>query len=54
MNAEQSDPQLLPESSYPYAVRVSLTLGSNVELLMKDPEVRFSFAEDHVIRIERG
>lgn len=51
MNPEQSDPQLLPESSYPYAVRVSLTLGSDIELLMKDPEVRFPFAEDHVIRI---
>ena len=43
----------LPESSHPYAVNISLTLGNNVELIMDSPLAQFPFAGNHIIRIVR-
>jgi hypothetical protein len=37
-------PAPLPESTHPYAVRVSLTLGSNVELSLSGDDVRLPSA----------
>jgi hypothetical protein len=44
-------PVPLPESTHPYAVRVSLVLGTNVELNMTEDEVCLPFTDDYTIRI---
>lgn len=53
MSAVKIEVQSLPASSHPYSVRIDLTLGYNIELLMKEEELRFPFAENRIIRIVR-
>lgn len=43
----------LPETTHPYAVRVSLQLGSNVELDLSEDEIRLPFAEASTVRIAK-
>lgn len=43
----------LPETTHPYAVRVSLQLGSNVELDLNEDEIRLPFAQTSTIRIAK-
>jgi Apea-like HEPN len=43
----------LPETTHPYAVRVSLKLGSNVELNLGDDDVRLPFGGDFLLRIQK-
>jgi len=51
MSTGKTELESLSESTHPYAVRVELTLGSNIELLMQDSEILLQFAEKQVIRI---
>ena len=51
MGTETPPPAPLPETTHPYAVRVSLQLGSNVELDLSEDEIRLPFANDSSIRI---
>jgi len=51
MTTDQADPTPLPESTHPYAVRVSLVFGSNADLEMSENEMRFRFAGDYTIRV---
>lgn len=50
MNEAPRNIESLPETTHPYAVKIELTLGSNIGLLMQDSELRFPFAEGHIIR----
>ena len=51
MNTDNSSLKSLRESSHPYAIRLRLIIGNDVELQMRTPEIRFPFAEDYIIRI---
>lgn len=51
MTTDHPAPAPLPESSHPYAVRVSLRLGSNVELGLTEDEVLLPFADDYTLRV---
>ncbi len=43
----------LPNTTHPYAARVSLLLGSNVELNLSEDEIRLPFSEACTIRIAK-
>jgi hypothetical protein len=51
MTTQMPTPALLPESTHPYVVRVSLALGNNVEIDLSDEDMRLPFAGDYTIRI---
>lgn len=51
MSTPHPTPVPLPETTHPYAVCVSLKLGSNIELDLNGDEGRFSFADDSTVRI---
>ena len=42
-----------PVSTHPYAVRISLLLGNNVELDAAEDDVRLPFSQDAVLRIAK-
>ena len=46
-----TDPAPLPKTTHPYAVRVSLTLGSNLELNLSEDDVRLPFADNYTLRV---
>lgn len=45
------NPVHLPESTHPYAVCVSLVLGSNVELNLSDEDVPLRFADNYTLKV---
>lgn len=51
MTSDSTTTPALPDSTHPYAVRVSLMLGTNIELEMKEDELRLAFTDAHTIRI---
>ena len=53
MTMEHPSLTALSKSTHPYAVRVSLLLGSNIELDLKEDEVRLPFATNYIIRIAK-
>lgn len=53
MTAEITLPPTFPESTYPFAVQIALTLGSNIDLDLSESMVRLPFSTNLTLTITR-
>lgn len=53
MTDPSKSPEPLPERTHPYSVRMQLVLGSNIELVLDEDDIRLPFAGPYTLRVIR-